>query len=252
MITVKVMNLQYILCRKGQSTIFAFAALPFQEFDHPQRFERMSLQTLRPINPISIKRAFRANDFSVPSDFGFFVLEQVVVAIAETNSSVNSLPIATIAPGGPFTGMTRSCPATEFVLKLSGLFVVGFFGGTGFVVIGPAPNNGVEFANQPCLRATAVITDHLFELSQMAFLRFLTGSDQGLETGLTPVGSGFVSAHVILSDVEPQKIKPGLTLLVFVEGVNNAGFVGVELQSYLAQPRFRLCLDLMKLVKVVM
>ena len=228
MVPVKVMNLQYILCRKGHPTIFAFAALPFQEFDHPQRFERVSLQALRPVDPIAIKRAFRANDFGMPSDFGFFVLEQVVVVIAETNPSVNSLPIAAIAPGGPFTGMAKGSPTTEFVVKLSGHFVVGFFGGTGFVVIGPAPNNGVEFANQSSLRATAVITDHLFELSQMAFLRFFTGFDPGLETGLTPICPGFVSAHVVLSDVESQEIKSGL-FLVFIEGVRDAGFAGVEL-----------------------
>jgi hypothetical protein len=52
------MNLEYVLCREGQSTFFAFAALPFQEFDHPQRFERMSLQALCPVDPIPIKGAF--------------------------------------------------------------------------------------------------------------------------------------------------------------------------------------------------
>jgi hypothetical protein len=62
----------YVLCRKGQSTIFAFAALPFQEFDHPQRLERISLQALRPVDPIAIKRTFGANDFGVPPDFDFF------------------------------------------------------------------------------------------------------------------------------------------------------------------------------------
>jgi hypothetical protein len=71
MIAVEMMNLQHVLCGKGQSTTFTFAALPFQELDHSQRFERVSLQALRPIKPIPIKRAFRANDFGVPSDFGF-------------------------------------------------------------------------------------------------------------------------------------------------------------------------------------
>jgi len=33
MITIDVVYLQHVLCRKGQSTTFAFAALPFQEFD---------------------------------------------------------------------------------------------------------------------------------------------------------------------------------------------------------------------------
>jgi hypothetical protein len=37
------MNLHHVLRRKEQATIFAFAALPFQKLDNPQRFERMLL-----------------------------------------------------------------------------------------------------------------------------------------------------------------------------------------------------------------
>ena len=67
----------------------------------------------------------------------------------------------------------------------------------------------------------------------MAFDSFFGGSNQSLEINIPLVCPGFVSAHLILSDVEPQKIKPGLTL-VFVESMGDMGFVGIELQSDLA------------------
>ena len=115
------------------------------------------------------------------SDFGFFVLEEVVVSVAEADTSVNPLSGAAITPRGPFAGMTEGSPSTALVVKLKTHLVKYLLGGTSFVVIGPTPDDGIEFANQPGLRATAKITDDLFELSQMAFLGFFTGSNPRLE-----------------------------------------------------------------------
>ena len=58
MITVDVMNLDDILCRERKMAIIAFAALPLQEFDHPQGLERVAHQPLRPVDPIAIERTF--------------------------------------------------------------------------------------------------------------------------------------------------------------------------------------------------
>ena len=67
----------------------------------------------------------------------------------------------------------------------------------------------------------------------MAFDSFLGGSNQSLEINIPLVCPGFVSADVVLPDVEAQKIKPDLTL-VFIESMGDMGFVGIELQSYFA------------------
>ena len=67
----------------------------------------------------------------------------------------------------------------------------------------------------------------------MAFDAFLGRSNQRLEIDIALIRPGFVSAHPILSDVEPQEIKPRLALM-FVNSVGDMGFDGVELQSDLA------------------
>ena len=58
MITIKVMNLDHILCRERKMAIIAFAALPLQEFDHPQGLERVAHQPLCPVDPIAVERTF--------------------------------------------------------------------------------------------------------------------------------------------------------------------------------------------------
>jgi hypothetical protein len=86
--------------------------------------------------------------------------------------------------------MAKSRPATQLVVELGRHVVEDGFGGTGFVVIGPAPDEGIELTNQPGLGATAILTDDMFELGQMAFLSLLTGSDQGLEIDWTLAEEG--------------------------------------------------------------
>ena len=58
MITVDVMNLDHILCRERKMAITTFAALPLQEFDHPQGLERVAHQPLCPVDPIAVERTF--------------------------------------------------------------------------------------------------------------------------------------------------------------------------------------------------
>ena len=57
-ITIEVMNLNHILCRKRKFALVAFAALPLQEFDHPQWLEGVAHQALCPVNPIAIEWTF--------------------------------------------------------------------------------------------------------------------------------------------------------------------------------------------------
>ncbi len=137
----------HVRSHKEQSITFTYATLPFQEFDNPQRFKRMQLKPLGPIEPITIKRTFRTNYFDMPFDFSFLVLEQVMLTIGETNETIQSFPVTTITPLTLFTRVTESGPTTKFVIKLSGHPLKNFFGPTGFVIIGPSPNDGIEFAN---------------------------------------------------------------------------------------------------------
>jgi hypothetical protein len=126
--------------------------------------------------------------------------------------------------------MAKGGPAAQFVVELSRHLVEDGFGATSFVVIGPAPDDGVEFTDQTRLRATPIVADNLLQVSQMAVDGLLTGFNQGLETGLTPVGPGFVFTHLILPDVEAQKVKADLAL-VFIEGMADLTFGRVQLQS---------------------
>ena len=70
-----------------------------------------------------------------------------------------------ITPGGPFSGMAESRPTSQLVVELGRHLVEDGLGGTGFVVIGPASDDRIEFADQPGLRATAISADDVFELS---------------------------------------------------------------------------------------
>jgi hypothetical protein len=169
----------------------------------------------------------------VPFDFGLFVLEQVMLAVGETDETIQPFPVTVITPLGPFTRVTEGSPTSQLVVELGRHLIKNRFGATPFVVIGPAPNDGIELANQSGLRSSAIVTDNLFQVSQVAFDGFLGGSNQGFEINIPLECPGFVSADVILPDVETQKIKPGLTL-VFVEGVSDMGFVGIKLQSDMA------------------
>ena len=156
-ITINVMNLNHIVCRERKFALIAFAALPLQELDHPQGFKGVSHQPLCPVNPIAVERAFWTNDFRVPSDGGLVVIVEVVCAIAEADFAQMLPPVTTVTPLPPFTWVTEQRPAFEFVEELFGYPVENCFGTTAAKVIGPAPDDGIEFANQASLRSAAII-----------------------------------------------------------------------------------------------
>ena len=72
----------------------------------------------------------------------------VSLTIGEADETIQPFPVAPITPLGPFPGMTESSPPPEFVVELSGHPVESGFGTTGFIVIGPTPNDGIKLANQ--------------------------------------------------------------------------------------------------------
>ena len=216
MIAVDVMNLHHVLCRERQSTFFTFALLPFQEFDHPQRFKRVPHQPFGPVNPIPIEGTFRTDHFGVSSNSGLLILVKIVCAIAETDPPLVFTPVAAVAPTRPFARMAEGRPAPEFVIELGTHPVENLFGTARSKVVGPASDNGIELADQAGLRTAPVSPGNLFQLGQMALLGLLTRFDDGLETGFGPVRPSFISAYPILTDVEPQKVKAHLALILTI------------------------------------
>ena len=84
----------------------------------------------------------------MPLDGGVVVPEQIMMAIGEADETLKSFPVTPITPSGPFARVTESCPTAQFVMQLLPHLVESDFGTTAFVVIGPAPDDGIEFANQ--------------------------------------------------------------------------------------------------------
>ena len=106
-----------------------------------------------------------ADDFGMAFDFGMSVVDEGVVAVGKFDSAFICvpLPIATIDPFPPFSGMAKAAPFGQFPEQFFIQVVENFFGRTGFVVVGPAPNNGVKFADESRLSRAAIVSDDLFE-----------------------------------------------------------------------------------------
>jgi len=62
--------------------------------------------------------------------------------------------------------------------------------------------------------------------AQESLARLLTRLDQRFETRLTPVGAGAILSHPVLLDVEAEKVKAYVPL-VLVERLGHAGFAGL-------------------------
>ena len=80
-------------------------------------------------------------------DSGLVVIMEVVCAVAKANFAEMFTPVAAITPAPPFTGVAEQGPAFEFVKKLFGYSFESTFGTTSPKVVGPAPDDGIEFAD---------------------------------------------------------------------------------------------------------
>ena len=120
-------------------------------------------------------------------DGSLVVIMEVVSAIAEADFAQMLPPVTTITPLPPFTWVAKQGPAFEFVKEVFGYPVEDRFGTTAATVVGPAPDDGIELANQAGLRSAAIFTDELFQVKQMALLGFLTRFDDSFEAGLTAI-----------------------------------------------------------------
>ena len=83
-------------------------------------------------------------------DFGLGMVDEGVVAVAEDDRALlwMGLPIATVDPFPPFSGMTKAPPFSQFPEQFLVEIVEDGFSRTTFVVVGPAPDDRIEFADQ--------------------------------------------------------------------------------------------------------
>ena len=128
--------------------------------------------------------------------------------------------------------MAKSSPLGQLFVSLVVHGAEGIFGGTGAIVVGPTPDNGVDGRDKGGLRVAPVCADHIFNLEEVTSLGFLTGSDEGLEAWFAPKCSGTVFLNRELSDCETEEVKPRWAF-VFVKGVADVGFTRFEPQSNL-------------------
>ena len=222
------MHFQHVVCRKGQTALIAFAALPFQEFDHPHRFKGVFAQSGRPVGPVIIKNAFGANDFDVPFDCHHFVRSEGMGSIIEIDFVFEARPITSINPAYGASGMAEGRPADEHLIENTAEFNENTFGATGAVIACPADNHQVEGFNQSRLGTAPVLVNDLSQVGHVWFDGVLAWFDERLETGSLSVSSGFVLPNPILTDVKAQEIEPN-PVLMRGEGVSDVGFVGIEL-----------------------
>jgi hypothetical protein len=165
----------------------------------------------------------------VPDNLRFLVPVQGVRSIAKDDSSIESPPIAMTTPAFAFLRMAKDGPANQHLVHRPADPIEDFLGHTNAIVVGPTPDNPVQRRNQASLGTASIAADHLSELGHVPLNGLLTGFDENLETGLTPVGARPILAYPILSDVEAQEIK-AYPSFVLLEGVSNPGFLRFETQ----------------------
>jgi len=95
-----------------------------------------------------------------------------------------------------------------------------------------------------------VLASNLFDSHEVAFLRFQTGFNKGLEAWSILERTGVISSHPILPDVENQKVEPDLPIML-VERVDDASFAGFQAQSHFNQPFFGDLLEFVKRIHVM-
>ena len=83
----------------------------------------------------------------------------------------------------------------------------GLFADHMAMVIGPTPDDGIEFADECGLWLTAILANNGFKLKEMAFDSGLAGFDEGLEAGFAPVSASTMFTNWVLTDGEAQEIE---------------------------------------------
>ena len=68
--------------------------------------------------------------------------------IRKADEAIQPFPVATIAPFRPLAWVAKSRSAARLIVWLGRHFVESDFGTTGLVVVGPTPNDGIEFAKR--------------------------------------------------------------------------------------------------------
>ena len=114
-----------------------------------------------------------------------------------------TLPIPLCHPGGRFGWVSPVCPVTEFFPGEKVQPPEDGFAHHRAIIVRPAPDFGVELADQLALRQGFTASTHPPELRQMLLDVGLGGFDQGFEAQVLAITAfaRLVFAHPILPDV---------------------------------------------------
>jgi len=175
----------------------------------------------------------------VPHDGRVGVPRQPACPVAKVVPIALASPVAVEAPATVLARVAEPRPAVQLAEHLVVHPVIRLLGDTRAVVLCPALNDGVEDRNQGRLGRTPVLTYDLPHLAQVSLTSLFARLDQRFETRPTPVGAGTILSHPVLPDVEAEKVKAYVPL-VLVKRVGYAGFAGLYAQPHLGQPGFGL------------
>lgn len=105
-------------------------------------------------------------DFGMTFDFSVDIGDEHIVIVGEFDgvSLWMAFPVAVINLAPPFSGMAKATLFSQFPEQFLVQVVKGFFSRTGFVVVGPTPDDGIELANKSRLTMASILSDDLFEV----------------------------------------------------------------------------------------
>ena len=153
--------------------------------------------------------------FNKASDRRRLVETEDTLTVAEAYSPVHLTPVVVITPLAALAWVTVSGPADELVVEdvVEDLEVV--FGDAVLVVVGPTLDDRVEYIDEGRLGCAAMVLDDVPQLVPLALQRLATGFDEGLVTGLTPVGASLlILTRGVLPMVSSMLLKRGMSDLL--------------------------------------
>lgn len=159
-----VVEFQGIFRCEIQSTESAFAVLRFEQAGFAFGQLRVVTQVSSPVEPIAVERAFVVLDFGVVSNGRIAVTGKPGAVGGTELPEWCDLPVFGSHPGTGLVGMTKGYPTEQLEKQQVIQSAEGAFGIGGRVVIGPTPNDGIEFVDECLLRYGAQGLNDLFKM----------------------------------------------------------------------------------------
>jgi hypothetical protein len=240
-IPAEVIRLHLVLMLEEPPTMGTAPALPVEPGGQAGTDRRVPSPSRAPVHPIPVVRTPMARDLRGPPTGDLAVGGQIRLALTggrrgQHSTGVPSRPVSVLHPSGRGVGVSPACPVAALHPDEMVHPAKGGLTHPRAIVMGPAPDDGVELADQGRLRPGPTGPKEPTECRQMRLDVGLGWCDQGVEPErLMASGSlaGLVCAHPIVAEVATSKVHAGR--LAF-QGVAEAGFGEVQGQSDRRQP----------------